>query len=73
MQESCLIYHLSTGISNKPACFLMPERILKCCYLGLAQSLAFSLVGAHFTAPRTAVLSSKFLTVLNGNGSEEVH
>ena len=49
MQESCFIYHLSTGISNKPALFLMPERIIKCCYLGLAQSLAFRLVGAHFS------------------------
>ena len=57
MQESCFIYHLSTGISNKPAFFLMPERILKRCYLGFAQSLVLNVGrGAHFTAPRTAVL-----------------
>lgn len=64
MQESCFIYHLTAGISNKLAFFLMPEGILKCCYLGLA----LTLVGAYFTAPRTAVFSSKFLTVPNGNG-----
>ena len=57
MQESCFIYHLSTGISNKPAFFLMLERILKRCYLGFAQSLVFTLV-AERILPRLELRSS---------------